>query len=151
MLRLESLTIKREGTVQWHVVPGSLHCGPAALVRPATFIGAVGPYERKVMLGPTNPDGIKCGVLDVSYVITLTCEPRLDRRGFLVDQVHVHEYVKRFASLPRDLSCERACIELAEAVIAKASKDAPHCVFKTISLTLSPDPHLASITSTFVI
>lgn len=128
-LKLANLTITRSGQVAWHVVPGSTHCGPAPLVK---------------QLG--NGDGM----LEVRYELKLVCEPRLDARGFLVDQVNIHAYIERFASKPRTLSCEQTAIELATSIIMKAAIDAPHCIMREVSLLLSPEPFLASITAQLI-
>jgi len=141
-MRLATLTIQRSGRVEWLVLPGTTHCGPAALVRPCSHL-------LYTTHGPSTP-AIPAGALTVAYDVVLVCAPKLDARGFLIDQVHVDAYVARWASVPRSLSCEEACRDLADAILAKASKDAPHCLIHELSLTLSPEPHVASVSAHFV-
>lgn len=140
MLKLADLTIRRQGTVDWRVVPGSTHCGPAGAVK------------KKVEQTGAIATGLRSETvhyLVVKYEVRLTCAPKLDTRGFLIDQVNVDAFVQRFANTPRSLSCEEGCRQLAAAIIAKAQKDAPHCNIKELWLTLSPEPHMADITAHF--
>lgn len=121
-IKLQTLTIKRSGTVNW-LVTGDHHCGPKAL--------------------------LKNGAIAVQYTIEITCAPALDERGFLLDQAMVDVWMQRQATRATSLSCEALVLRVAEDLLMKVAKDTPHCDVKALTVTLSPAPHQASITATF--
>lgn len=121
-LALQSLTIKREGRVDWRV-SGDTHCGPKSEVRD--------------------------GVMPVHYALTCTCEPTLDGRGFLFDQASVDLWMRRQASVGTTSSCEELVVHVAQAFLGKLAHDVPHCRPTHLALSLSPAPHVASVTAEF--
>lgn len=124
-LVLSSLSIHRAGEFHQRVVPGSNHCGPAEALVPSPLGGVAIP---------------------VKYELLVTCEPTLDHRGFLFDQVAVQAWMEeRAARGPVTLSCETLVIELANAFQDKLARDARHCKLQGLSLFLSPAPHAAKV------
>lgn len=120
-MKVRTLTIYRESTIDWHVT-GKFHCGADSEVR-------------------------KAGTIPVRYTVRATCTPRLDERGFLFDQAKLGEWMTALASKPTPLSCERLTVVTANAMIAKIRKDDPECQIVTLTLTLSPSPFVASMTA----
>lgn len=121
-LKLQSMKIERSGECNWKVA-GDFHCGPKALV--------------------------KNGLIPVKYSMSVTCEPTLDKRGFLFDQAMVDKWMQRQAEKETKLSCEALVIDLAERLLAKMARDVPHCKVTELILTLSPAPHQAGVTARF--
>lgn len=124
-MKCQSITIRRTGQIDWYVKPGSRHCGPASGI---------------------NLDANHNSYVRVRYVLHMKCTTQLDERGFLVDQMAVHRYIKAWSRTPRDLSCERGAMALAEAIWTKTQASAPHCKPLLITLELSPEPFQAAIT-----
>lgn len=122
MLALSTLSISREGDVQWRVM-GDHHCGPKAMLRE--------------------------GRMPVRYSMTVTCAPALDDRGFLFDQAMVDLWVRRLADIPTALSCEALVIDVARRFMTKVERDVPHCRLVGLRMTLSPAPHSASVTARY--
>lgn len=122
-LRLDSLTIKREGQVDWSV-EGDTHCGP-------------------------KPE-LRDGKIPVKYSVTVTCEPHLDERGFLFDQASVDLWMRRQASKTTKLSCEALVVDTAKEFLLKLARDVPHCKVRELVMTLSPSPFMAGVTCRFV-
>ncbi len=121
-LTLQSLTIKREGQVDWSV-EGDTHCGPKSELRD--------------------------GKIPVKYSATVTCSPQLDERGFLFDQASLDLWMRRQATKVTKLSCEALVVEVATNLLLKLAADVPHCKVTELSLTLSPSPFMAGITVRF--
>ncbi len=121
-LTLQSLTIKREGQVDWSV-EGESHCGPKSELRD--------------------------GKIPVKYFLAVTCAPTLDERGFLFDQAAVDIWMRRQATKITSLSCEALVIDVAKEFLLKMIRDGPHCKVTELTLSLSPSPFAASITCKF--
>lgn len=121
-LTLQSLTIKREGQVEWKVA-GDHHCGPKGEIRD--------------------------GRVPVKYSVSVTCAPSLDERGFLFDQASVDLWMKRQADNVTSLSCEALVVETATNMLLKLQRDVPHCKVTELVMTLSPSPFQAGVTCRF--
>lgn len=121
-LTMQSLTIRREGQVEWSV-EGEHHCGPKSEIRD--------------------------GKIPVKYTLIATCAPHLDERGFLFDQAAVDLWMKRQATQVASLSCEALVVETAKNFLLKMARDVPHCKVTKLTLTLSPSPFQAGITVEF--
>jgi hypothetical protein len=91
-----------------------------------------------------------CGVvenLQVKYRMICECEARLDKRGFLFDQINVDNY---FKSIKRSkLSCEKLTVKCVRELVKAIKLENPKCVIRKVDLTLSPAPFLASMTYTW--
>jgi len=123
-LKIKSYTLDRAGISNF-VIMGGNHCGPvAALINV--------PGNRKA--------------IPVRWRLIVTCEPRLDDRGFLFDQAMVGVYMDRIAERGTTLSCERLAQHVAELLMVKIAKDVPTCDVKALSLEFSPAPYAASLT-----
>lgn len=116
-MKVSKLTLQRTGEVFWRV-QGHNHCG---------VLTSDGHWTR--------------------YTVSMVCRPETDKRGFLVDQLEVHEFVRVYASARRKVSCEKSCINLAKALMKFLRANARHCKVLTLSLTLSPEPYLAAMTA----
>lgn len=125
MLTLKTMKIERSGDVEWSVT-GDTHCGPKALLIPRN--------------GKTY--------IPVKYSVKVTCAPKLDDRGFLFDQAQVDVWMKAVSQETTTLSCEALAQHVAERLLKKLHK-LDHCEVVTLELTLSPAPHLASITVSY--
>lgn len=123
-LRLSSYTLDRAGVSNF-VVTGGNHCGPAA-----SLINVTGGKKA----------------IPVRWRLIVTCEPRLDDRGFLFDQAMVGLYMDRIAERGTTLSCELLARHVAELLLGKISKDVPTCDVKALSLEFSPAPYAAALT-----
>jgi hypothetical protein len=123
-LRLTSYTLDRAGVSNF-VVTGGNHCGPAAAL--------------------INVEGGRKAI-PVRWRLIVTCEPRLDDRGFLFDQAMVGVYMDRIASKGTTLSCELLARHVAELLLGKISHDVPTCDVKALSLEFSPAPYAAALT-----
>lgn len=126
-LTLASLTLRREGSFH-QFVAGDHHCGPKA---------ELVPHEGKL-------------AIKVNYTLTVACGPTLDHRGFLFDQAQVDKWFQVQGSRVSSLSCEALTIQLANRLMDKLAKDAPHCDLRGVTLQLSPAPHKASLSAHFV-
>lgn len=90
-----------------------------------------------------------CGImtnqfLPVKYHMVCECEKVLDERGFLFEQVNVDRF---FQSLKRTrLSCEKLTIACTKRLVTLIRKDNPFAQVRSIKLTLSPHPFMASMT-----
>jgi len=97
----------------------------------------------------TVPGTDHCGTmsrLTVAYETRIVCAPRLDSRGFLVDQVNVDRFFQRQGKT--SLSCERLAMDLAAKLHASLVKENPAVTIRTMDLTLSPEPFAARMTVT---
>lgn len=89
-------------------------------------------------------------VVTVKYKCVVECRPITDARGFLFDQVHIDNWLKGYAdNYVIEQSCEELSNTLAELVIKRIGKESPLCKILSLSLTLSPDPYVASVTATY--
>jgi hypothetical protein len=122
-LTCREYTIARAGETAFRV-HGTNHCGPRDFLD----------HEGRIA---------------VKYEIAITCAPRLDDRGFLLDQASLGRYIDRLAKDPTDLSCEKLAHSVAERVIAKIARDVPTCQVVGVVLKFSPAPFQASITVRF--
>jgi hypothetical protein len=123
-LKLRSFMLDRAGVSNF-IVTGGNHCGPAASL-------------------VNVPGGRKA--IPVRWRMIVTCEPRLDDRGFLFDQAMVGLYVDRIAERGTALSCELLARHVAELLLTKIAKDVPTCDVKALSLEFSPAPYAAALT-----
>lgn len=91
-----------------------------------------------------------CGVdrnLKIKYHMVCLCSPKLDRRGFLFDQLNVQNY---FDSIKRSrLSCEKLVKQSCKQLLDRILVENPQCQIYKMELTLSPAPHMASMTYTW--
>jgi hypothetical protein len=88
-----------------------------------------------------------CGlakVLDIKYHMICVCTTDLDRRGFLFDQVNVDNYFKSIRQT--ELSCEQLVLNCSKNLILMILEENPEVKVRSIDLTLSPAPFLASMT-----
>jgi hypothetical protein len=93
-----------------------------------------------------------CGTshsFNVKYHLITLCDPRLDHRGFLFDQLNIDKFFHVIKST--SLSCE----QLTERTLVKLKKfilrENPDCLIHAMSLTLSPEPYLAAMTSSWAV
>lgn len=91
-----------------------------------------------------------CGVdtnLLIKYQMKCLCTSKLDKRGFLFDQINVDRY---FQSIKRS---KRSCEKLTQMCLNDLRKmimeENPVCEILKMELTLSPAPHKASMTFTW--
>ncbi len=97
---------------------------------------------RVLATGPSH-----CGItedLTIRYDMTAECGPKLDRRGFLFDQVNVDNYFQSIKRTTR--SCERLtqfCLNSLKEIILREN---PDCQIFRLSLTLTPAPYKAAMT-----
>lgn len=84
------------------------------------------------------------GFITVDYDVAVICEPLLDRRGFLFDQVSIDNFFKSIKS--SSLSCEQLTIRCAQKLVKMMLKENPSCRIKSISVKLSAWPHFADMT-----
>lgn len=93
-------------------------------------------------LGPNH-----CGVaehLTVRYHMVCECQPKLDGRGFLFDQLGVDAFFQAIGTTK--LSCEQLTLRSLYKLVRAIRKENPGCVINRAKLTLSPSPHAASMT-----
>lgn len=104
--------------------------------------------EGEFMINATGNS--HCGVkedLIVKYDMQCVCSPKLDRRGFLFDQINIDNY---FQSLKHtNKSCERLVKKCLQDLVNMIREENPLCEIHRLSLTLSPEPHKASMTLTW--
>jgi hypothetical protein len=72
------------------------------------------------------------------------CDVTLDDRGFLFDQVNVDNYFKGIRE--SKLSCEKLVMSCAKTLLRMIRLENPRCKIRKMSLTLSPQPFMASMT-----
>lgn len=139
-LKLATLTLRREGTF-YQFVAGEHHCGPKdALVKAH--------WNESAKLVTLHPAGHPA--IPVVYTLTVACAPVLDHRGFLFDQAQVQRWFEVQGTKVSSLSCEALTINLANRLMDKLERDAPHCDLRGVTLQLSPAPHKASLSAHFV-
>lgn len=83
-------------------------------------------------------------VLPIKYRLLCVCENKLDERGFLFDQINVERFFQRIRRTT--LSCERLTISCANRLVKVIRRDNPHCRVRSLDLTLTPFPYVASMT-----
>lgn len=120
--RLHSMQIRREGQLTL-TVRGDNHCGAKSHV--------YGPNRDK---------------LSVRYIASVECEPALDERGFLFDQLMVDELLKEISIKPSHWSCEVTAQRMAMKLIKRLKTDVPTCKVTSLTLSLSPEPYMAAVT-----
>lgn len=88
-----------------------------------------------------------CGVdeeFKIRYHLKCRCSPKLDRRGFLFDQLNVQSF---FESIKKTkLSCEQLTVQCLEQLLEHILAENPGCQIYGMELTLSPAPFMASMT-----
>lgn len=90
----------------------------------------------------TKPAGI---ALPIKYTFMCKCDiSALDGRGFLFDQMRVDAYFQHLGATP--LSCELLAVSVARGLFRQIVKENPGCKPEAMSLELSPEPFMASIT-----
>jgi len=95
----------------------------------------------------TVPGSNHCGTmsrLTVQYTARIVCAPKLDSRGFLVDQVNVDRFFQ--AQKVTALSCEEFAMDLARKLYVAISRENPEIKIRNMDLTLSPEPFAAGMT-----
>lgn len=80
----------------------------------------------------------------VKYRLTCVCTTKLDARGFLFDQMAVQQFFDEIAET--DMSCEELVEEAVKGIVSRVDEENPTCLVKKIRLTLSPAPHVSSMT-----
>jgi hypothetical protein len=92
-----------------------------------------------------------CGVVEdlkIKYRMVCECQAKLDKRGFLFDQINVDNF---FQSIKKSkLSCEKLTVRCVRQLVAAIKLENPACVINKVELTLSPAPFMASMTYTWV-
>jgi hypothetical protein len=139
---LRTITITRRGEVNWRVT-GLHHCGPSDQVRSEAV-------WRRANQDYWMPGQLHRPYIPVRYVVVVVCAPRLDERGFLFDQVTMADYMAKLADQETDLSCERLCDRAATTILEKLKTDAPACRVRSLTMTLSPAPHVAEVTAQYL-
>lgn len=108
------LTLMREGEFKAYIT-GANHCGLKK--------------DQKVRL---------------KYTFSATCAPKLDKRGFLFDQLTVHKQFENLGSTR--ISCENLAMEMCERVIEAIHGENPKCEINVVQVEVSPEPFAASMT-----
>lgn len=72
------------------------------------------------------------------------CGSKLDPRGFLFDQISVHNFFQGIKKTK--LSCERLTVQFIKKMVQAIKLENPSCEIQRVKLTLSPAPFLASMT-----
>lgn len=97
------------------------------------------------MINATGPS--HCGVLEdliIKYNMVCVCGPKLDSRGFLFDQINIDNYFQNLKKTRK--SCERLATSCLSDLKKLIMKENPDCQIYRLDLTLSPEPHKASMT-----
>lgn len=78
----------------------------------------------KFIVEETEDDSYQCGVRgsrEFHYTVRISCPPLLDSRGFLVDQLEIHQAItERYRRLPTFVSCELLAMDCAEMLLKMA-------------------------------
>lgn len=83
----------------------------------------------------------------VKYNLVCECRVNLDKRGFLFDQLTIQNF---FNDIQRSsLSCEQLVIRCTEDLVKAIRDENRECYIDSMELTLSPEPHAASMTYTW--
>jgi hypothetical protein len=88
-----------------------------------------------------------CGVqknLKMRYAVRCECSAKLDARGFLFDQINVDNFFQKIETT--GMSCEELAIYCTAALMDDIKRENPLCEIRKMSLTLSLEPYLASMT-----
>lgn len=92
-------------------------------------------------MGPNH-----CGVeerLTIEYEVFVRCGARLDRRGFLFDQLTVAHFFESIGS--STLSCEQLAEHCARKLLERIHQENPDCEIHILRVRLSPAPFAASM------
>lgn len=92
-----------------------------------------------------------CGVVSdllIKYKMICECQAKLDKRGFLFDQINVDKFFQSIKS--SKLSCEQLTVQCVKKLVAAIKRENPICVINKIDLTLSPAPFMASMKYTWL-
>lgn len=79
------------------------------------------------------------GCIDIRYKITLSATGALDEKGFLIDNMFIHEFMLRRADEGSDLSCELLLEDLARSLYKEMCDAEPSLEVAALSISLSPD------------
>lgn len=95
-----------------------------------------------------QPSGkFHCGMseypMTCKYDIRAVCRPKLDKRGFLVDQLDLHDRLEQACQKPVSKSCEALAMEFAKQIWSFLLAN---CKVEKLTLMLSPSPYKASVT-----
>ena len=102
--------------------------------------------EFKVLPVEGTPHcGVSHTLLDVRYTVVVVCSMEsLDHRGFLFDQTNIDKYFQSLKTV--SVSCEQFCIQAAEGLWSRITRENGTCQILSLSVTLSPAPYQASMT-----
>ena len=135
--KISTMTIYREGQFEARAHPGANHCGPASAIV----------YSQNPKAGRFYGEPDFIGKIPVKYKCWVTCEPKLDDRGFLFDQLSMDDWIGKYVnSFSGSLSCEVLAQRLVSEVLTSIASNSPECKVKKVVLELSPAPHSAAIT-----
>jgi hypothetical protein len=115
MSRRDTLTLNRTGQFAFTVV-GDKHCGMA--------------QEGTVQ--------------QADYRVTTKCRPILDDKGYLFEQLAVHQYfekIKRVSS-----TCEKLVMRIADELVDVIMRENPSCEIIWIEVEIKAAPYAASMT-----
>ena len=124
-LPLRSVTVRRRGTLNVKVLPGSNHCGTA----------------NRVVRGEDGHNYMPC-----NFEVRVVCRPSLDSRGFLFDQAQITPRLEKLASSESTLSCELMSQSCAVELMKAIYEENPSCQILDFLFTFSPAPYLADFT-----
>lgn len=94
----------------------------------------------------TVPGTPHCGVgewIDVRYRFVVLCEPSLDDRGFLFDQLSVQAYFDKKKECRS--SCEKVAMRSLRDLLSLIRRENPKCRIIRASLVLTPYPFQAEV------
>lgn len=88
-----------------------------------------------------------CGTrryLRIRYKLVCLCANKLDVRGFLFDQLNVDSYFQELGTTSK--SCEKLTVQSLKKLLETIQRENSECEILGATLTLSPEPFLASMT-----
>jgi hypothetical protein len=92
----------------------------------------------------------RCGTVDrfdVKYRVDVVTDKQLDERGFIVDQLDIHNmFVERFTRV-KDMSCERVVQAMVAATVELVLQQNPRTNLHWVRVELVPFPFKAGISS----
>lgn len=118
MSKKQTLTLNRNGEFSV-AVKGGFHCG----VKEKGY--------------PNDP-------IRVKYEVAVECTTKLDKRGFLFEQLGVQNFFEGIVKTNK--SCEKLTKWCARKLIERIMMENPTCKVLSISVKLSPSPYQASMT-----
>jgi len=88
-----------------------------------------------------------CGLIEgfqiVWYSIYCECKSKLDDRDFLFDQVLVDNFLQNIKTCT--VSCEKLAIDCCNKLVELIKRDNPTIEIVKMTISISPEPHHASI------